>query len=1063
MSTEQPFGQMVKNLRRALRLTQDELARRVGCAPVTLRKIEYGDLRPSVQIAERLAMALEIPLEARADFVRAARAPRPELEEAVVTPAPRLEEIGAEDLSGRAIRGYSLGERIGSGGMGAVYRAVQPLVEREVAVKIILPQFANQPEFIRRFEAEAQLVARLEHPHIVPLYDYWREPNAAYLVMRFLRGGSVQALLQNGAPPLEMVLRLMEQIASALGAAHRAGIIHRDLKPANILLDEDNNAYLADFGIAKNLSNPNLENQTQVDAIVGSPAYISPEQIRSEFVRPQSDIYCLGVMLYELLTGAAPFNGPTPVEIMHQHLTAPLPPLAAHRAGLPGQLDAVIERATAKDALERYENVEQLLKDLRKALRRTEIEELETKKLSVNLPALALTPADNPYKGLRAFGEGDAQDFFGREALTQQLLVRLGEGGDPSASSGHDLARFLAVVGPSGSGKSSVVKAGVLPAIRRGGLPNSEQWFVVEMLPGPRPLEELEAALLRIAVNPPASLLAQLKEDKRGLVRAVQRCLPDDPGVELVLVIDQFEEVFTLTPPQDETARAHFLDLLVTAVLDERSRVRVIVTLRADFIDRPLSYVDFGELLRQRNELVLPLTPDELERAISGPAERVGLTLEPGLDAAILRDLNDQPGALPLLQYALTELFEKREGRALTKAAYHAIGGVLGALARKAEEVYGALDEAGQLAAKQLFLRLITIGEVAEDTRRRALRMEIESLAGLTPTPALPRPQEARTGEGADSPSLVGELSDGGRGWGMGVISKVIESFGRSRLLSFDRDLATRGPTVEVAHEALLREWERLRDWLGNSRADMRLQRRLANFAAEWHSANHDPSYLLQGAQLRQFEGWAEASAVALTQTEYEFLNASLAERARHAAIEKERQQKEMDMEHQLTETQQQRVYASKRVYQIIWAVAFITVIVGIVSSRGPQPNDPFQIFVLMFTFLGSLLGLILFGTMSGLRRWLQLQPRRGHEQVISEITFGVVCLFGAVWAGGWLLALSRPAPSAMFLANATLAAQFTLALFGGAFGVTFIVWWFFQRPRLAELWARVRGKLSNG
>ena len=445
MSAEQSFGQLVRTHRRELGLTQDELARRVGCAPVTVRKVEYDDLRPSVQIAERLAMALNLPLEERAAFVRLARVERAP-EPLTPTPTPRLEEIGLADLSGRAIRGYDLGERIGAGGMGAVYRAVQPLVEREVAVKIILPQYANQPDFIRRFEAEAQLIARLEHPHIVPLYDYWREPGVAYLVMRLLRGGSLQKLLESDALPVATATRLLEQIVAALGAAHRAGIVHRDLKPANVLLDEDSNAYLADFGIAKNLSNPDVENLTQADAIVGSPNYISPEQIRSEFVRPQADIYCLGVMLYEMLTGRLPFQGPTPIEIMHQHLSAPLPPLAANRAGLPRALDAVITRATAKDPLERYAAVEELLADWRRAL---DGQAVAVSAPAPEAPAKTLTAADNPYKGLRAFGEADAEDFFGRESLTQQLLVRLAEGGD--------LARFLAVVGPSGCGKSSVV------------------------------------------------------------------------------------------------------------------------------------------------------------------------------------------------------------------------------------------------------------------------------------------------------------------------------------------------------------------------------------------------------------------------------------------------------------------------------------------------------------------------------------------------------------------------------------------------------------------------------
>lgn len=219
MNQEPSFGSIVREHRRLRDLTQAELGRRVGCAVITIRRIEAGTLRPSQQIAERLAMALGIPLEERATFIRLARtasaaepSPSP-----LPTPPVLLEEIGLEDLSGRAIRGYALGERLGAGGYGVVYRAVQPLVEREVAIKIILPQYANHPDFIRRFEAEAQLVARLEHPHIVPLYDYWREPGVAYLVMRLLRGGSLTHALQNGPLSLPTINQILEQIGAFVG------------------------------------------------------------------------------------------------------------------------------------------------------------------------------------------------------------------------------------------------------------------------------------------------------------------------------------------------------------------------------------------------------------------------------------------------------------------------------------------------------------------------------------------------------------------------------------------------------------------------------------------------------------------------------------------------------------------------------------------------------------------------------------------------------------------------------------------------------------------------------
>jgi hypothetical protein len=416
------------------------------------------------------------------------------------------------------------------------------------------------------------------------------------------------------------------------------------------LLDEDGHAYLADFGIAKDLLIADEVAQTQPGAVVGSPIYLSPEQIKAEPITPQTDLYGLGVLLYELLTGAQPFADLSPTQRLYKQLHEPLPPLDERRPDLPAALNAVIQRATAKQPADRYRDVASLVIDWQRVVttdnRRPTTDEPT---IDVDPSSLILRPSsevvtltdlatlENPYKGLRAFGEADAADFFGRAALTQQLLERL------AAEDAE--ARFLAVVGPSGSGKSSVVRTGLIPALRRGGLPGSEQWFVIEMLPGAHPLEELEAALLRIAVNPPESLLGQLREDERGLARAVKRVLPADPAIELVLVIDQFEELFTLT--EDEAVRAQFLASLCAAVLDPHSRLRVVATLRADFYDRPLLYPDFGELMRQRTEVVLPLSSEELEQAIVGPAARVGVTLEANLIAAIVKDVDEQPERCP--------------------------------------------------------------------------------------------------------------------------------------------------------------------------------------------------------------------------------------------------------------------------------------------------------------------------------------------------------------------------------------------------------------------------------
>src|SRR5258706_15466111 len=216
------------------------------------------------------------------------------------------------------------------------------------------------------------------------------------------------------------------------------------------------------------------------------------------------------------------------------------------------------------------------------------------------------------------------------------------------------------------------------------------------MQTGTHPLEELEAALLRVAISPLPGLLDQLAEDRRGLVRAAKRILPADQDVELLLVIDQFEELFTLCA--DEHIRAHVIDNLLSAATDPRSRVRIILALRADFYDRPLLYPRLAELVRSYTEVVVPLTPQEVERALAGPAERVGLVLEPGLVNTIVNDVGQQPGTLPLLQYTLTELFEQREDLTLTLDAYHASGGISGALARRADDLYDSLDRDGQPA-----------------------------------------------------------------------------------------------------------------------------------------------------------------------------------------------------------------------------------------------------------------------------------------------------------------------------------------------------------------------------
>jgi WD40 repeat protein/DNA-binding SARP family transcriptional activator len=745
-------------------------------------------------------LADELGIEPSSELVR--------LEERVLMQDPGL------DLQGEPLRGYRLLEKIDAGPTGVVFRALQPRVQRDVAVKILHENLSADPEFVQRFERDAQAVAALEHPHIAPIYDYWREPGRAYIVSRYLRGGSLRALEERGERlEREQLLRMVEQISLGLAFAHHQGITHGNVVPSNILFDSEGNAYLGDF------------------LIRGGP---TPE--------PCEDVLGLAQLALRLLPNESAFAE-----------------LAVGGEVGSDAPDASAIATAARSALEPTAAA---------VTRRVE--------------------GRNPYKGLRPFTEVNAQDFFGREGLVQHLITRLGE-----ATRG---SRFLAVVGPSGSGKSSLVRAGMIPAIREGALGSSKDLYVTEIFPGEHPIDELEAALTRIAVRPVSRLRDQLASGSRGLLEAVDLVVPDDS--EVVLLVDQFEEVFTLT--QDERERELFLESLRVAAVDPESRLRVIVTLRADFYDRPLVYPRFGELLAESTEAVPPLTPDELERAIRGPAERVGVRPEPGLVAELITDVAHQPGALPLLQYALTELFERRDEDRLSLAAYQDVGGVTGALSARAELLYEATDPAGRRVSKQVFLRLVTLGEGRQDTRRRVTRSELDDL----------------------------EV-------GRETVDLVLDTFGRHRLLTFDREPSTREPTVEIAHEALLGAWGRLRTWIDQTRDDLRQERGLARAAAEWRGSGHDRSFLMRGARLEQVEEWGATTDLAIGRPERAYLKASIDQRDR----EREEEERRGEHETRLERRSARRLRSLVAVFAVA-AVVATTLTVVAMDQRGRAQQE---------------------------------------------------------------------------------------------------------------------------
>jgi DNA-binding SARP family transcriptional activator/WD40 repeat protein/serine/threonine protein kinase len=683
-----------------------------------------------------------------------------------------------------SLPGYELRAAIGSGELGVLYRAYQASVGREVVVRMIRRELATDPAFIRRFEAEGQRIGRLTHPHLLPLLDHWRDPDGAYLVHPWLTGGDLRRRTTRDRLRPHETVEVLEQVGGALAYAHTYGVVHGRLYPGNVLFGETGDLYVTDLGLAG-----------ICEGTVASPAhaYTAPELLGGSPPGIAADVYALGVLAVELLVGGPlPEDGPLPLP--------------------PGPLGKLLGRATHPDPDRRPATVPLLLA------------ELDAVMTGRSDPFRPLTATRNPYKGLAPFLEVDAGDFHGREALVDELVEVLAE------------RRLVAVIGPSGIGKSSVVRAGLLPALQQGAVDGSERWFGAELAPGRHPFEELAGALRSVAVDAPPDLAIRLAVHEDGLNRSVRQLLP--PGSELLLVIDQFEELFARKI--DDATRRRFLGVLAAATEDPDSRVRTVLTLRADQLGCALRYASFAEVLRRGLVAVRAPSREELARAVREPAAAVGVAIEERLVERIVADAEGQPGALPLVQHVLAERFEAREADVLALADYEEAGGLRGAIGRKSEELYLELSDRQRAVARDVFLRLVSVDEDGETTRHRVRRTELERL-------------------GVDRSEL----------------EAVLRAFARHRLVTFDRDPVTRGPTVEVAHEALLGEWERLRGWIADARTDLLTRRRILAAAREWEDGARDPSFALRDPRLEAAERWQGSSRLPLTHEEQAFLEAS--------------------------------------------------------------------------------------------------------------------------------------------------------------------------------------------
>ena len=447
-------------------------------------------------------------------------------------------------------------------------------------------------------------------------------------------------------------------------------------------------------------------------------------------------------------------------------------------------------------------------------------------------------PGIAPYKGLLFFDESDCELFFGREALTAQL-----------ASHVMDLARdastrFLAVVGASGSGKSSLVRAGLAVTFKRAG------WDTRIFTPTASPLKTLQSNL------------------HAEQIKAAERTL---------FLVDQFEEVFTLC--HDEMERITFIEKLLACAQEESKKITVVVALRADFYSHCAQYPMLRSAIAARQEYIGQMTAEEMLRAIEEPARRGGWEFEPGLVDILLQDVGaygshgPEPGALPLLSHALLATWERRRGCIFTLRDYHATGGVRGAITETAESVFAdQLNQTQQEIARDIFLRLTELGEGTEDTRRRA------SLKELVRNPEEAVPLRA-------------------------VLNILVDA----RLIILNEDSA------EVAHEALIREWHRLHEWLTKDRESLLLHRHLTESAHEWEIRGYDSSELYRGARLARAREWVASNEGRLNRSEQAFLVASI-EQEQHAVLERETQrQRELEAAQRLAATEQRRAEEQTR------------------------------------------------------------------------------------------------------------------------------------------------------